>query len=137
MSLALDDHEPRRLEGSTQSFCPQTRMWLLIDRWGHVIASNVDQWPGLPVRDLPQDAKHLLGLIALQYQPWVDVTEDGIAIIQWRAAKGGLALLFGGDNSVTVSERTMTANYVDSSTDYDLSVSTGAIISASLRNLYS
>jgi hypothetical protein len=58
MSLALDDHEPRRLEGSTQSFCPQTRIWLLIDRWGHVIASNVDQWPGLPVRDLPRERRY-------------------------------------------------------------------------------
>jgi hypothetical protein len=83
-----------------------------------------------------EDAKQLLNLIALKYQPWVDVTEDGIAIIQWRVEKGGLALLFGGDKSVTVSERTIETNYVDSSTDYDLSATTGAVISASLRSLH-
>jgi hypothetical protein len=84
-----------------------------------------------------EDAKQLLSFIALKYQPWVDITEDGIAIIQWRVEKGGIALLFAGDNSVTVSERTAETNYVDSANDYDLSIKTGSVISASLRNLYS
>jgi hypothetical protein len=52
--VAIDDHHPRHLSGATQSFCPQTRVWLLIDRWGHVVASSVDAWPGLPVRERPR-----------------------------------------------------------------------------------
>jgi hypothetical protein len=56
--VAIDDRHPRHLSGATQSFCPQTRVWLLIDRWGHVVASRVDQWPGLRVIEKPRERSY-------------------------------------------------------------------------------
>ncbi len=58
MTVTLNDHEPRRLEGSTQAFCEATRVWLLVDRWGHVIASSVDQFPGLRVIEKPRETSY-------------------------------------------------------------------------------
>ena len=51
-------HQPRRLEGASQSWCPQTRVWLLINRWGHVVASSTEGWPGLPVIDMPRERSY-------------------------------------------------------------------------------
>ena len=52
------DHEPRHLDGASQSWCPTTRVWLLINRWGHVVASSTEGWPGLPIRDLPRERRY-------------------------------------------------------------------------------
>jgi hypothetical protein len=52
--VAIDDHTPRRLSDSTQAWCEKTRVWLLLDRWGNVTASSVDQFPGLRVIEKPR-----------------------------------------------------------------------------------
>jgi hypothetical protein len=56
--VAIDDHVPRRLNDSTQAWCEKTRVWLLLDRWGHVSASSVDQFPGLRVIDKPRERSY-------------------------------------------------------------------------------
>ena len=43
---------------STQAWCEKTRVWLLLDRWGHVSASSVDQLPGLRVIDKPRERSY-------------------------------------------------------------------------------
>jgi hypothetical protein len=56
--VAIDDHVPRRLNDARQAYCEATRVWLLLDRWGHVSATSVDQWPGLPVIEKPRDRSY-------------------------------------------------------------------------------
>ena len=52
------DHEPRHMNGATQSYCPTTCVWIMYDYRGNAIASATDQWPGLPVRDLPRERSY-------------------------------------------------------------------------------
>jgi hypothetical protein len=55
MTVTLNDHEPRRLDGATQGYCEQSRVWLMYDWRGSVIASSVDQFPGLRVIEKPRE----------------------------------------------------------------------------------
>ena len=57
-NLAIDDHVPRRLHDARQAYCEATRVWLLLDRWGNVTASSVDQFPGLRVIDMPRARRY-------------------------------------------------------------------------------
>jgi hypothetical protein len=83
------------------------------------------------------DTISLLQQIPLQYEPWGDITDEGIALMQWRTSKGGVILLFSGDGDVTVSIRDAHSNYSDSSKDYKVSDRTGLIISGAISAIYS
>jgi hypothetical protein len=40
--MTITDYQPRRLDGASQADCEVTRVWLLVDKRGHVIASITD-----------------------------------------------------------------------------------------------
>jgi hypothetical protein len=54
------DHEPRRLDGASQSWCTKTRVWLLLDDRDRVIASSTEGWPGLPVASAGTELSRIL-----------------------------------------------------------------------------
>ncbi len=83
-----------------------------------------------------REATNLVGRIPVQHEPWVSITDEGLAVLQWQAKNNGVMLLLSGDGVVTVSVTNSKENYSDNAFDYDVGGNASIVIAASVHNLY-
>lgn len=67
-----------------------------------------------------KDALEFFARIPVQPEPLVDVTDDGIAVLQWLSDEGGIAVMFGGDGVATVSRSDATHYYGQTMRDFPI-----------------
>lgn len=83
------------------------------------------------------DVKTLISRITSDRQPWADMFDDGIAILQWRFKDQGMMLLFTGNSNVTLSLKAVDCNYIDDVTEMPISNEAAARISSLLSSMFS
>lgn len=84
-----------------------------------------------------RDAEKFIGSLSVTSLPIVNVTEDGIATMQWRTSTAGIMLFFGGDGIVTISNRDNTTGYSESLRDYEISSNISIYVSDMILKLNS
>jgi uncharacterized protein YllA (UPF0747 family) len=83
------------------------------------------------------NVKTVIQKIISDRQPWTDMFDDGVAIVQWRFRDQGIMLLFAGDGKVTISSKAKNRRYVDSVMEAQISGETAARISEQLSSMFS
>jgi hypothetical protein len=82
------------------------------------------------------NVKTLIHRITSDRQPWTDMFDDGVAILQWRLRDQGVMLLFAGNGKVTISSKTINHHYVDNVVEVQISSEVAAQISGQLSLMF-
>jgi hypothetical protein len=111
----------------------EARLVAALERVSHELTGDERERAGAAI----SDAVSFSGYLPSEYERWVDVSDSGIALMQWQTRKGGVLLLFAGDGEVTLSEQGAESNYLNSSEDLRVELESGRVVAAAIAKIYS
>lgn len=75
-------------------------------------------------RNATSQAIALLGDVQFDRMPWADITDEGVALVQWQRDDRGIVFAFTGDGEYTVARKYMASeNYLGRTSDLNVSAS--------------